>query len=369
MSTSIRDIAAKIGVSTATVSLALRGSGRMSPETREKVRVAAEEMGYQVHPLLSRALSMVRQPSTQRYRETLAFIVEWETEKGPEHQKEVHAAALAKASQMGYILETFLTGGKPAEHRRLSRVLRARGIRGLIIIPRLGNPQPRLHFDWPHFAAVEIGRTVWQPRNLHHVETGNFAKVISALHLLKKAGYRRIGMAVEPMQNHHESGTYYAAFLLSQVRQPAKQRIPILAPTGPWNEKSFCTWITRHKPDVLYVHATVAPLIVSWLKTLRMRVPQDISLFCTNVQNKKWTGLRRDYAGMGRSAVEMVSLLLQNDEFGLSSNPRCWQVDEFWCLGSTLSRPINDLISPDGRLFSNAYPETFSSRSTLPVMP
>ena len=323
----------------------------MSSETRARIRAAAEELGYQAHPLISQALSLVRQPSAQRYRETLAFIGEWKTETGPEHQKEIYAAASEKASQMGYLLETFLISGKPAEQRRLDRVLRARGIRGMIVIPRLGSPQPRLHFDWTHFAAVEIGRTIWHPRNLHHVETGNFAKVTTALHLLKKVGYRRIGMAIEPMQNHHESGTYYAAFLLSQIRQPARDRIPIFAPTGSWNQKTFHAWVSKYKPDVLYIHAALAPTVHSWLKDLGLNVPRDMSLFCTNVQGKPWSGLRRDYAGMGRSSVEMVSLLLQNDELGLSGNPRCWQVDEFWQPGSTLSRPIADYVSPDGLLY------------------
>jgi len=360
MSVSIRDIALRAGVSTATVSLALRGAGRMSPQTREKVQLAAEALGYQAHPLLSKALSIVRQAGEQRYRETLAFIAEWDTETGPEHQKEIYAAALAKATKLGYKLETFLISGRPAEHRRLCRMLRARGIRGLIVIPRLGSPQPRLHFDWRHFAAVEIGRTVWHPRNMHHVETGTFAKVADALHLLKKVGYRKIGMAIEPMQNHHENGTFYAAFLLSQIRQPVRKRIPIFAPTGPWNEKAFRAWMTHYKPDVLYIHATIAEIFCSWLKNMKLRIPQDVSLFCANVQSEPWTGLRRDYGGMGRSAVEMLSLLLQNDELGLSGNPRCWQVDEFWQSGKTLSRPIDDYITTDGLLSS--IDETGTSR-------
>jgi len=344
MSVSLRDIARQTGFSTATVSMALRGTGSMLPATREKVRATAAALGYQAHPLVSRALSLIRQPSVQRYRETLAFIAEWDTATGPQHQKEIHAAAFARAENMGYKLETFLLSGKPSEHRRVSRMLRARGIRGLIIIPRLGHPQPRLHFDWSHFAAVEIGRTIWHPRALHHVETGNFPKVLASLHLLKKIGYKRIGMAVEPMQNHHENGTYYAAYLLSQIRQSSRQRIPILAPTGPWNEKAFRAWMKLHKPDVIYIHATLAPQICHWLKNLKLRVPQDVSLFCTNVQDERWSGVRRDYGGMGRSAVEMVSLLLQDNEMGLPRNPRCWQVSEFWQAGSTLSHSIEEHI-------------------------
>jgi hypothetical protein len=60
--------------------------------------------------------------------------------------------------------------------------------------------------------------------------------------------------------------------------------------------------------------------------------------------------LRRDYDGMGRSAVEMVSLLLGNNALGLAGNPRCWQVDELWQAGSTLRHSIADYISPGGFL-------------------
>lgn len=347
MPATIRDIARRAGVSTATVSLILRGVGNFAPQTRKKVREAAKALDYKPHPLVARAFSLVRQSGGRQYRETLAFIAEWETETGPEHQREIHAAALARAAELGYKLETFLLSGKPSDHRRLSRVLRARGVRGLIVIPRLGTLHPRLHFDWEHFAAVEIGRTIWHPRNLHRVQTSNFPTVLASLHFLKRIGYKRIGMAVEPMQNHHEDCTYYAAFLHTQIRQPEAQRIPILAPTGPWNEKSFRAWIKQYKPDVIYAHATLAQVICSWLERLNMRVPGDISLFCTNVQDKRWTGMRRNYAGMGSSAVEMVCLLLQNNELGLPLHPRSWQVDESWEVGTTLSRPIKNYL-PDG---------------------
>ena len=43
---SITDIARETGVSAATVSLALRDKGRMSEETRERVKASAAALGY-----------------------------------------------------------------------------------------------------------------------------------------------------------------------------------------------------------------------------------------------------------------------------------------------------------------------------------
>lgn len=57
MSITIRDVAQAAGVSTATVSRALRGLPHVDPETRERVRRVAQEMDYVVSPSASRLAS------------------------------------------------------------------------------------------------------------------------------------------------------------------------------------------------------------------------------------------------------------------------------------------------------------------------
>jgi len=352
---SIREIAAYTGLSTATVSLSLRDVGRIPEATRLRVKAAADALGYQPQPLLSKALSMIRQPKGERYRETLAFLTEYSLEDPtlnpyPLYQELLFAGASERARTLGFKLEPFTLSGKPSEHRRIGRILHARGVRGLIVIPRLSSDQPRLSFAWEHFVGVEIGRTLWHPRNLHHVETAEYNKIIEALHLLKKAGYRRVGMAVEPDQNKHQRGTFYAAYLLSQLKQPVCQRIPIPFASGGWNEKTFRAWMKHHRPDVLIVHDHKT--IIPWLEGMNLRVPDDVSLFCVNVQDDYLSGLRRDYQAMGAQAVEMVSLMLESGQLGLRENPRCWQVEEFWQTGHTLSRSIESFISSKGFLLS-----------------
>ena len=319
--------------------------------TRRRVKAAAEELGYQAQPLLSKALSLIRQPKEERYRETLAFLTEFSLDDPtlnpyPLYQKLLYTGASERARSLGFKLESFTLSGKPSEHRRVGRVLHARGVRGMIVIPRVKLDQPRLSFNWDHFVPVEIGRTLWFPRNMHRVETADYNKMIEVLHLLKKAGYRRIGMAVEPQQNKHQRGTYYSAYLLSQLKQPMRQRIPIAFANGEWNEKTFRSWMKHYRPDVLIVHDLVT--ITRWLENLNFRVPEDVSVFCANVQDDHHSGLRRDYHGMGAQAVEMASLMLESEQLGLRENPRCWQVDEIWQAGKTLRLSIAPYISSTG---------------------
>ena len=358
MSSSIRELARHTGLSIATVSLALRGKGRISAATQKKVREAAQLLDYQATPILSKAFAIARQPANTRYRETLAFLLEYPMESAPDYQKLTVGAAQERARSMGYNLECFAISGAPAQHRQLSRILHARGIRGIIIHPRLEHRQPRLVFEWKHFAAVEIERTLWSPRNLHHVEIASYHKVIESIHLLKKAGYSRIGMAVEPEQIKHRRGIFNAAFLVMQLRLPIRQRIPPLSTFGPWDEKTFRRWMKKYQPDVLFIHDAVS--ICAWLQRMGMRVPEDISLFCENAKSKEFTGLTRDYCGIGRSAVEMLSLLLETGDLGFTDNPRCWLVDEHWQLGTSLSRPIMLNLSSEEHLKEIAKIEGWS---------
>ena len=57
MSMTIRDVAREAGVSTATVSRALRGLANVDPVTREHVRRVADRLDYVISPAASRLAS------------------------------------------------------------------------------------------------------------------------------------------------------------------------------------------------------------------------------------------------------------------------------------------------------------------------
>lgn len=343
---SLRELAQKLGVSTALVSMALRDKGRVSPETRLKIKAAAEAMEYHIHPVISKGYSLARGSMSGNYRETLAFITEYPEIKRHHYHYEARQGASERAKQLGYLLETFVVSDKRSDQQNLSRILVARGIRGLIIVPRVKCPQPRLYFDWKQFASVEIHRMLWYPRGLHYVGSTTYQKILEALHLLKKVGFKRIGMAIDPQQNHFQKSVFTAAYQVAQSKLPVSRRIPPLLSFGPWGEETFKRWLDRYQPDVLYRHDRDIP---DWVEKLGMKVPEDISLFCANINNDILTsGLRRDYFSMGQSAVEMLSLLLGNNTLGLAKSPRCWLVEEIWQPGTTLRHSIAPYVCEDG---------------------
>jgi DNA-binding LacI/PurR family transcriptional regulator len=333
----MRIIAEKAGVSTATVSMALRGIGRITPATRDRVRAAAAELGYQVSPILSSAFKLARQPDQSRYKETLAAILEFPLDSSASYQSVICEHAVERGKSLGYKVEAFVLSGRPADHRRLNRLLQARGIRGLIILPRLEHRFPRLHLDWSKYAAVEIGRTLWDPRGLHRVDRPVYYEILEAFHLLKKSGFRRIGMAVEPTADLMRQKVYMAACHVAQEKLPKRQVIPPLSGCGPWGEGTFRTWFKRFHPDVVIIHSLKG--VPAWLEAMGLRVPEDVSIFGCNA-SAGFTGLASNTPLLGENAVEILSILLERDQLGLAENPYNWLVMAKWRQGKTLSKPL-----------------------------
>ena len=70
----LNDIARELGFSKNTISLALRGSAQIPPATRERVRAAAERLGYRPNAVVSQLMAQLRSARTSRLQATLALV-------------------------------------------------------------------------------------------------------------------------------------------------------------------------------------------------------------------------------------------------------------------------------------------------------
>lgn len=117
----IKDIAQKLGVTPATVSLTLNGKGRVSEETRSLIKKAADEMGYT--PSLA-AVSM-----RTKLSRTIGVIVG--TINNEFFVNEIQAISDV-AAERGYCLFICDAGKDREKARENLRALRARGVDGII---------------------------------------------------------------------------------------------------------------------------------------------------------------------------------------------------------------------------------------------
>src|SRR5687768_2614450 len=110
---SVREIAKQMGLSHATVSMALRGSPRVSPQTREEVRSYAQMIGYRPDPMLG-ALAHYRQSKAGgAMKAAIAWVNAWEDPDRLRSYREFDGywkGAKAEAEKSGYRLEEFRVG-------------------------------------------------------------------------------------------------------------------------------------------------------------------------------------------------------------------------------------------------------------------
>src|SRR5690606_17548665 len=153
------DLAREVGLSRNAVSLALRADPSIPEATRQRVRAAADRMGYRVNPTIAQLMSELRKSGVRRARHTLALCNAF-----PEKQAfRTHptlptyvAGCRRRAAQQGYGIVEFWLHVPGLDGDRLNRILHARGIRGLIIVGLMEDTRlpPRFAATWERHACV-----------------------------------------------------------------------------------------------------------------------------------------------------------------------------------------------------------------------
>ena len=118
------DVARRAGVSTATVSNALNGTGRVSKEASDRVRAAVGELGY----LPSQT---ARNLKTGRSRTIGLVLPDITNPFFPKLAQDVERAA----SERGYAVLLADTGGSLARERQAVRNLISRGVEAILLVP------------------------------------------------------------------------------------------------------------------------------------------------------------------------------------------------------------------------------------------
>ncbi|MEM6822992.1 MAG: LacI family DNA-binding transcriptional regulator [Verrucomicrobiota bacterium] len=336
---SIRDIAKKVGISRSAVSLALRNKPGVSEATRAEVLRAAEELGYQPNPEMSRMLSQVRQNEIPTYRSTLGWINMVSRDSNwfeYSFWQQVLAGAQNMAERLGYKFEQFWTKDPGLTEKRLSQILEARGIRGLCLGPT-NDPASIPDFNWSVFSAIFIGHA---PNDLPiaRVCSNHQQSISHALETVNQRGYSRVGLLlVKNMENltSHlwESGLY----LFQHLHQDSAETfLKIVEPDQFWGSE-IKEWISDHQLD-----AILSPHIdlLRYLKQEGFRVPGDLGFVCLDWDRSQAgvTGMNQRADRIGLVAMQVLHGLLDSQSSGESSHSLITLVDAHWNEGDTVTK-------------------------------
>ena len=337
----LRDLAARLGVSHSTVSRALRGNPAISAATRGRVQALARELGYRPN-FMAAGLGGRRHgghaPGTLG---VLAWINAWPEPGRLRSFREFDAywrGAEAAAARLGYRLEEFRVPGGSRPMGRLHGILAARGIVGVLIPPQRGElPAGWPEFPWARFCVVRFGYSVpVPPANV--VADNHLTSGMRAYEALRRLGYRRIGF----VSGVEATTRFRAGFLLKQTDdEDAVERLPILrlpVPGGVACRRSevLGRWMEQWTPDVIL---SDIPEMRALLERRGLRVPRDIGLAGFSVLDGKVdSGIDQNSEEIGRVAIEALTALLNRNQLGIPSITREILVESTWRKGGSVGR-------------------------------
>lgn len=336
------EVARVAGVSKNTVSLALRGSPRISDATRNHVLEVARSMGYRLNPTVANLMAQLRKSRTPGYQATLALVNANEAAdafiRHPTIPYYVNGCR-QRAKQLGYQLDEFWLHDPDLPIDRWISIFRARNIRGLLVVGLMHQNRLPAKFAplWEEFPAVVTGVRTRNPA-LSFACSDQHALALEAFEKALALGYRRPALVLDGVIDRLIEGRFTAGFLTAQSRL-----VPAADRTEPFYDVQkarkdpavFSDWLGENKPDVIF---TLYHEVHHWMHRLGFDVPSDIGLI-----QYEWREAHADWAGMdqrndlvGQAAVDMLISMVHHNETGVPEHPRATLIGPTWVDGTTV---------------------------------
>ena len=333
----MRDVAAALGISHSTVSLALRNSPRITEAVRERDKKTAEKMGYRPDPMLASLATYRRGLAERPISAAIAWINAWPEPDDLRKHREFDfywKGAKAAAEKFGYRLEEFRLNAENSP-ARLHQILSTRGVRGILLPPHYIQPDWG-DFPWNQYSIVRFGRTLQAPC-CHLVTADQVANTMLAYQEIHRRGYRRIGFVAHDTELKYSGLVFELGYLGGQriVGDPVELPTLLLGDTGlAKTRKQLASWLKKWRPDAIF---TTLPELPELLAEAGIKVPDDIALAATTILDTTVdAGIDQHPEEIGRVAFLMINSLINDGSRGLPRIFRQNLVEGSWIDGSNL---------------------------------
>jgi LacI family transcriptional regulator len=309
----LKDIAKRTGLSVNTVSLALRGSPRIPPDTRERIRVAADALEYTPNHS-ARAL-------VSRQTKTIGLLL---TDITSPLLTQVARFVEQELKALGYVTLLAASNGDPEEELRALATLRARQVDGMLVYPHD-------HGQLDHLRRLRSGGTpvvLLAGSGVGDVDVVCLNEEDGALratrHLIE-AGHRRIGLidGAHLRGNPAKAQGYAVALRLAGLAAPPELVIDPAGHSVGHGHAAFAQLMALGEPPtaVLTANDRLALGGLRWCQEKGVAVPQDIAVFgFDNVEYAEYASIPLssvDYPSehLARQAVtRLMTLIERRDE-------------------------------------------------------
>lgn len=322
----LNDIAQKLGISKMTVSRALRGERHVAAPLREKILRTAEELGYRPDPDIAKLMTHMRRARKAATPRTLGFI--WaerdqEGVAGSSWSRQLALGAQRRARQLGFELEEFYLAARGMTARRLSGILEARGIPGFILSPLISRSRGHVSMQWEKFSSVVVGLGFARPQ-LHRVHHHHFLGMMTALRMLKKQGFKRIGFYCGSTINERMFRAWSACFV---AHHPLVDPQTLLALRKVPSRNDFIAWLSAATPEVVIDGGHI---MKEWLEAVpEKRRPAHVTLAWRS-DLPAIPGIDQQADVLGAAAIDLLVAQYQQNERGIPAAPKIVMTEGVW---------------------------------------
>ncbi len=329
----VRSVAREAGVSPMTVSRVLNGHSHVRSELRLRVLEAVRNQGYHSDLELQKLMARLRQRRVQRMQGSICALTcrDWQKDVRSYYYNAVCGARRrAEALHLGWdaceLREILL---RPD---RAVRVLRSRGVEGILVLPHTGFPVLPHGAIWDGFSVVAVTANRGDPE-FHRVLPDDFRNMQRICEALSARGCRRIGLAISKSldrRNEYRSSGGFLAFHLEHNR-------PLLSFPLYGEEESgdrlgrLCDWFHTERPDAMIADDSAMARTIA--DALDLPLPGPVAFAAIpglEVSDSPVATVDELPGQVGATAVERLFRMIVNGETGTPEHPTVTMIEGVW---------------------------------------
>jgi len=315
---SIRTVAAQVGLSPSTVSLALRGADTISPETRDRVLEAAQALNY---------VPAQRSPKQGLSERRLLFVMQ-DHGNSPVRANPFYGEVLSGVEQecaaLGISLSFAVLGGLHTPMEQLPAALRARGLDGVLLVG-----------PYAHALVKRISAELTAPLVLvdnllpslpfDTVRADDFGGGYNAVTHLVEGGHRTIAVLIGPTMVAQMVPSFSERYRGASAAADEAGLAPLVTLKTTWERPTIRSALEQvlaspQRPTGLFcVNDDYAVFAIDALRDLGLQVPRDVSVIgfddlgLAQMAHPPLTTMHNHPHQLGRAAVQRLLARLQGD--------------------------------------------------------
>jgi len=317
-----------------TVSRALRNHPEISARTRARVRKAAAALGYRPDPAMAKLMMHLPSRRKPAFQASICALTDVASGAQNPYTDRILKGVCRRAEQLGYGFNLVHMKEAGSTSKGLQRILRSRGVEGVLLLPMAAPVNLDRLLDWREFSVLAATGSVISPE-FRQVTPRQFANTLELCRRLALRGYRRIGLALHASQDVRVNHAFSAA-VTWHGHFEAAEHVPPFFYEDPW-PNGLAAWFTRERPDAVVLGRE--DLLDTFAGILKLKVPGRIGFSSTNTTpGSGVAGIDELPEEIGAISVDALTGMIQRGEKGVPAVPTSLMVSGRWVDGRSCPR-------------------------------